>query len=107
MRLQFLPGIMVALVSLLHTNAYAQLRDKAPQNGVLSRCPSLELASRSQRAYSHPLVSRNEGVVSGSNALTDALSYPFTLARTTPGKIRQLTCDTICAWIALLWTMCG
>ena len=28
MRLQFLPGIMVALVSLLHTNAYAQLRDQ-------------------------------------------------------------------------------
>jgi hypothetical protein len=28
MRLQFLPGIMVALVSLLQTNAYAQLRDQ-------------------------------------------------------------------------------
>jgi hypothetical protein len=28
MRPQFLPGIMVALVSLLHTNAYAQLRDQ-------------------------------------------------------------------------------
>ena len=30
MRLQFLPGIMVALISLLHTNAYGQRHDQGP-----------------------------------------------------------------------------
>jgi hypothetical protein len=30
MRVQFLPGIMFALISLLHTNAYGQRHDQAP-----------------------------------------------------------------------------
>ena len=30
MRLQFLPGVIIALISLLRTDAYAQMRDQSP-----------------------------------------------------------------------------
>ena len=54
MRLQFLPGIMVALVSLLHTTAYAQLRDQGsadwrtfevPEFGTRIQIPASVFAS--------------------------------------------------------------
>ena len=108
MRLQFLPGVIIALISLLRTDAYAQMRDQSPTDWrTRSRCPSLELTSKFPRASSLPLVSRNEGVVSGLNALTDALPYQFTLARTIRERTQQLTCGTICVWTGLRWTMCG
>jgi hypothetical protein len=54
MRLQFLPGIMVALVSLLHTTVYAQLRDQGsadwrtfevPEFGTRIQIPASVFAS--------------------------------------------------------------
>ena len=41
---------------------------KAPQTGARKRCPIAELASKFPRACLLPLVSQNEGAVSGLNA---------------------------------------
>ena len=103
MRPQFLPGVIIALISLLRTDAYAQMRDQSPTDWRTFEV--LEFGTRIQVLL--PLVSRNGGVVSGLNALTDALPYQFTLARTIRERTQQLTCGIICVWTALPWTMCG
>ena len=107
MRLQFLPGVIIALISLLRADAYAQMRDQSPTDWRTFEVPEFGTRIQVPATYSLPLVSRNEGVVSGLNVLTDALPYRFTLARTIRERTRQLTCGTICAWTALRWTMCG
>src|SRR5678815_2917679 len=93
MRLQFLPGIMVALVSLLHTNAYAQLRDQGssewrtfevPEFGTRIQIPAsvfapagkpeLGTAQRFERADARV-------VISIYSRTTDTVENPITYLR--------------------------
>jgi hypothetical protein len=68
MRLQFLPGVIIALISLLRTDAYAQMRDQSPTDWRTFEVP--EFGTRIQVPAS---IFAPAGVVSGLNALTDAL----------------------------------
>src|SRR5712675_1986151 len=107
MRLQFLPGIMVALVSLLHTNAYAQLRDQGPTEwrtfevpefGTCIQVPaSIFAAAGKPERGSGQRFERADG-----RAVLSIYSRP-----NDAGEARRLTCNTICAWIAPHWITSG
>ena len=107
MRLRSLPSLMLRSFRYFIPALTRSFVIWVPLSGAPSRFPSSARASSSLRAFSSRLVSLNEVVVSGLSVLTDGPSYPFTLARTTPGKARRLTCNTICAWIAQHWITSG
>ena len=46
MRLQFLPGVIIALISLLRTDAYAQMRDQSPIDWRTFEVPEFGTASK-------------------------------------------------------------
>jgi hypothetical protein len=78
--------IPVTLVS----SAQARFREQKPVDWRTFEFPILEQASNIQRASSPRPVSLKGVLDSGSSALTDALSCPFTLVPTKPARTRRL-----------------
>jgi len=100
MRLQFLPaGVIMALISLLRTDAYAQMRDQSPTDWRTFEVPEFGTRIQVPAGIFAPVGKPERG----SGQRFERSDGRAAIRERT----QQLTCGIICVWTALPWTMCG